>query len=104
MDRRRNPRVAVQLPVQVWGMDAFGQPFMDAATVSNMSTSGLVLHGIRRRVRAGEILDVRMGEKKAEFRVVWVKTTGELGLQSVTALAFLPDSVLSYCSLATAAC
>ena len=104
MDRRRNPRVAVQLPVQVWGMDVFGQPFMDAATVSNMSTSGLVLHGIRRRVRAGEVLDVRMGAKKAEFRVVWVKTTGELGLRSVTSLAFLPDSVLSYCSLATAAC
>jgi hypothetical protein len=104
MDRRRNPRIAVQLPVQVWGMDAFGRPFMDPAIVVNMSTTGLVLQGIRRRMRAGEVLDVRMGKKKAEFRVVWVGTAGDLGMQSVTTEAFLPDSVLTYCSQASAAC
>jgi hypothetical protein len=104
MDRRRNPRVAVQLPVQVWGMDAFGRPFMDPAIVTNMSTSGLVLQGIRRRMRAGEVLDVRMGKKKAEFRVVWVNAGGDIGLQSVATQAFLPDSVLTYCAQAAAAC
>jgi hypothetical protein len=104
MDQRQNPRIAVQLPVQVWGMDAFGRPFMDPAIVTNMSTSGMVLQGIRRRMRAGELLDVRMGKKKAEFRVVWVGAMGDLGLQSVTAQSFLPDSVLTYCSQAAAAC
>ena len=104
MDRRQNPRIAVQLPVQVWGMDAFGRPFMDPAIVINMSTSGMVLQGVRRRMRAGELLDVRMGKKKAEFRVVWVNAAGDLGLQSLTAQAFLPDSVLSYCAQAAAAC
>ncbi len=104
MDRRRNPRIAVQLPVQVWGMDAFGRPFMDPAIVINMSVSGLVLQGIRRRVRAGEVLDVRMGKKKAEFRVVWMNATGDLGLENVTAQAFLPNSVLTYCSQASAVC
>jgi len=49
-------------------------------------------------------LDVRMGKKKAEFRVVWVGTAGDLGMQSVTTEAFLPDSVLTYCSQASAAC
>ena len=104
MDRRQSPRVAVQLPVQVWGMDAFGRPFMDPAVVTNMSAGGLVLQGIRRRLRAGEILDVRMGKKKAEFRVVWVSENGDLGMQSLSAQTFLPDSVLAYASQAAAAC
>jgi hypothetical protein len=56
---------------------------MDPAIVINMSTGGLVLQGIRRRIRAGELLDVRMGKQKAEFRVVWVGATGDLGMQSV---------------------
>jgi len=77
---------------------------MDPAIVINMSTGGLVLQGIRRRIRAGELLDVRMGKQKAEFRVVWVGATGDLGMQSITAQAFLPDSVLTYCSQAAAAC
>lgn len=104
MDRRQTPRITVQLPVQVWGLDAFGRPFMDAAVVTNMSTGGLVLQGIRRRMRTGEILDVRMGKEKAEFRVVWVNASGDLGMQSVSAQAFLPNSVLTYCSQAAAAC
>ena len=104
MDRRQNPRITVQLPVQVWGMDAFGRPFMDAAVVTNMSAGGLVLQGIRRRVRTGEILDVRMGKEKAEFRVVWVKADGDLGMQSLSCQAFLPNSVLTYAAQAAAAC
>jgi hypothetical protein len=104
MDRRQNPRIAVQLPVQVWGMDAFGRPFMDPAVVTNMSIGGLVLQGVRRRIRAGELLDVRMGNERAEFRVVWVGAMGELGMQSLTAQVFLPDSVLAHCSQTTAAC
>ena len=104
MDRRQNPRIAVQLPVQVWGMDAFGRPFMDPAVVTNMSISGLVLQGVRRRIRAGELLDIRMGREKGEFRVVWVGAMGELGMQSLSAQALLPESVLANCSQTAAAC
>jgi hypothetical protein len=109
MDRRNNPRVEVQLPVQIWGMDIFGQPFTAAALITNMSTGGLVVQGVRPRIRVGEIVDIRMGEERAQFRVVWVgglgtRSAGELGLQRVTAEAFIPDSVLVYCSQSAAAC
>jgi hypothetical protein len=104
MDRRRNPRVAVQFPVQVWGMDAFGRPFTDSAVVTNLSSGGMVLQGIHHRIRIGEMLDVRMGNKKAQFRVIWVGSTGDLGLRSVAAANFLPDSILSHCAQAAAAC
>jgi hypothetical protein len=104
MDRRQSPRIEVQLPVQIWGIDAYGQPFTNPALVTNMSASGLVIEGLTSRVRAGEVLDVRMGEEKAQFRVIWVASTGELGLQRTTAKEFLPSSVLAHCVQAAAAC
>jgi hypothetical protein len=72
MDRRRSSRVGMRLPVQVWGFDSYGQPFTDSATVTNMSSTGIVLNGIRRQIRAGEVLDVRMGTDSAQFRVIWM--------------------------------
>jgi len=109
MDRRRSPRVRVQLPVQVWGLDAFGLPFLDTAMVTDMSSGGVVLRGVRRRIRVGEILDVRMDRERVQFRVIWTGNqpecgTGEMGLQKMTAQGFLPDSVLAHCSLTAAAC
>ena len=109
MDRRHSARVEVQLPVEVWGVDAHGQAFMDPASVTNMSTGGLVVQGLRRKVRAGEILDVRMGSDKAQYRVVWVGATGtgrtgELGMQRVTAQPFLINSVLACCAQAAGSC
>lgn len=104
MDRRRTPRVSVQLPVQVWGLDAFDQPFTQPAMVTNLSSGGVVIEGVRRRMRTGDVLDVRMGSSKAEFRIVWISENGELGMQSLTAETFLPQSVLRHCATAAAAC
>jgi len=88
MDRRRNPRVTALLPVRVWGVDAHSLPFTELVTVKNLSASGVVLRGLRRRVNPGEILEVQTGEGKAQFRVVWVgrmgsRHEGEAGLESL---------------------
>jgi hypothetical protein len=85
-------------------MDAYGQPFTSPALVTNMSIGGLVLQGIQRRLREGEILDLRMGDETAQFRVVWIGGPGStvMGMERITAQAFLPDSVLTHCSQAAA--
>jgi hypothetical protein len=88
MDRRRNPRVTVLLPVRVWGVDAHSLPFTQLVTVKNLSASGVVVRGLRRQVNPGEILEVQSGDGKAQFRVVWVgrmgsRREGEAGLQSL---------------------
>ena len=78
MDRRRSPRVGAHLPVRVWGVDAHDLPFMQLASVKNLSCTGAVIHGMRRQMRPGEILEVQMDDEKAQFRVVW---TGKPGTQ-----------------------
>lgn len=105
MDRRHSPRVAVQLPAQVWGLDLFGRPFTDSAIVVNMSDGGIVVRGVRRRIRIGEFLDVSMGGVKAQFRVIWISAgDSDLGMQNLSTQNFLPRSVLSHCAQAAATC
>ena len=109
MDRRHSARVDVQLPVEVWGLDAHGQAFMDPAIITNMSTAGIILQGLRRKIRAGEILDIRMGNDKGQYRVVWVggpgsRRPGELGMQRMTDYAFPLNSVLTCCAQVAGSC
>ena len=104
MDRRKSLRISVQLPVDVWGLDAFGQAFTEAAMITNMSSGGIVLQGLRHRLRPGEVLDVRMGRETAHFRVVWAGEKGELGMQALTEQTFVPPHVLIHCSQVAGAC
>ena len=87
-------------------MDAHGQPFTNPGLVTNMSVGGLVIQGVRRKLRTGEILDVQMAQVKAQFRVVWVVSegNGEIGLQRLTSHTFVAHSVLTHCAEAAAAC
>ena len=66
------------LPVRVWGVDAHDLPFMQLASVKNLSSTGAVIQGMRRQIRPGEILEVQLDEEKAQFRVIW---TGMQGTQ-----------------------
>ena len=104
MDRRQSARISVQLPAEVWGINASGQPFTDSALVINMSAGGIVLRGVHRRIRVGELLDVRMEGASGQFRVIWVGRAGDLGLESLSAGTFLPRSILVHCAQAAAAC
>jgi hypothetical protein len=104
MDRRQNSRVCVQLPVQVWGLDSCGRPFSEAALVTNVSSGGIVLEGLKRRVRPGELVDVRLGTETGQFRVVWTSSTGEVGMQTMKSKSFLPYSVLACCAQNAGAC
>ena len=86
MDRRRKPRVTACLPVRVWGVDAHDLPFMQVAGVKNLSTTGVVIQGLRRQIKPGEILEVQLDEEKAQFLVIWTGRqgtpgAGEIGLQ-----------------------
>lgn len=87
MDRRKERRLGLQLPVRIWGMDRMTRPFAEMVRVRNVSDQGAILTGVRAKVKTGEVLDVQHGAARAQFRIVWMSLSGEAGIQ---ALAFEP--------------
>ena len=87
MDRRRERRLHLELPVRIWGVDKMARPFAEIVRVRNVSNGGAVLIGMRSKVQTGELLDVQHGASRAQFRIVWMSLSGEAGIQ---ALAFEP--------------
>ena len=81
-------------------MDANCRPFMQMATVTNVSDGGIKLIGVRCRLKAGEVVDVQYENTKAEYLVIWegqrnTAAEGELGLQALPAQPYLWESYLS---------
>jgi len=62
--------------VRVWGMDADGRPFFQNAHASSISSEGALLSGVRHLLKVGDIIGIQHNEKKARFKVVWVKNAG----------------------------
>jgi hypothetical protein len=87
MDRRRERRLNLELPVRIWGVDKMARPFAEIVRVRNVSNGGAVLIGVRSKVQTGELLDVQHGPSRVQFRIVWISLSGEAGIQ---ALAFEP--------------
>jgi len=73
IERRSEPRVpADDLPVQIWGVDTHGVPFLQNAFARNLSVRGALLTGIEQELRAGDLLGVQHKGKRARFRIVWI--------------------------------
>jgi len=104
MDRRRNAMVWVQLPVNVWGVDAFGQAFSLLAMVTSLSATGVVVQGVRRRMRIGDSVDLRMGDHKGQFRLIWIGEMSEMGLERIDGNSFLPASPIARFAQSAASC
>jgi hypothetical protein len=78
MEDRPENRVRPQLHVRVWGMDADARPFSQNAIAHNISSEGAEILGIEYPLKTGDIIGIKCGEKKARFKVVWVKDAGIL--------------------------
>jgi hypothetical protein len=88
MDPRRTTREEKIVPVRIWGMDASGKPFIEAAFTHDISTDGARLEGVPRRLKPGDILGLTFQQKKTRLRVVWVgqpgsAEAGHVGLQTL---------------------
>lgn len=77
MDKRPEPRVEAQITVRVWGMDSEGHPFFQNAKASNINSEGALLAGINHPLKAGDVIGVQYGERKARFKVIWVMDKGK---------------------------
>jgi hypothetical protein len=100
MDQRPEERIDAQIIVRVWGMDADGRPFFQNAHASNISSEGALLSGIRHPLKIGDVIGIQHNDKKARFKVVWVKDAAlprmlEAGVQ------ILPNQRSPWLDLAT---
>jgi hypothetical protein len=73
MEKRPESRVSAEITVRAWGMDADGKPFFQNAQASNLSSEGAQLTRIQHSLKAGEVIGVQHGDKKARFEIKWVK-------------------------------
>lgn len=104
MDRRRETRVDTALPVRIWGVDSYSRPFMQLASVRNISSLGAVLQNVRSQIKPGEIVDVQYDGQKAQFRVIWAgqpgtMEAGEVGLQRLPEEPYIWDVDLARCAV-----
>jgi hypothetical protein len=86
MDKRPETRIATQIPVRVWGMDAEGRPFFQNANATNISSEGALLLKINHPLKTGDVIGLQHDAKKARFKVVWLIDGGaarkiEVGVQ-----------------------
>ena len=70
------PRLTVDLPVRIWGMNAEGRAFSQHARAQNISKEGALLSGVESELKVGDVIGVQCGDKKARCNVVWVVNTG----------------------------
>jgi hypothetical protein len=96
MDRRRQSRVFVELPVQIWGMDANDCPFTQPASLRTISGRGATLQGVSAQLKTGDMVDVQYKGNKATFRIVWLgkpgtELEGEVGVENLSKDVLLWD-------------
>lgn len=76
IDRRRESRADADLVVTVWGIDTKGERFLQQARAREISPSGALISGLDIELRSGDLIGLLYADKKARFRVVWVRQSG----------------------------
>ena len=105
MDRRRQSRVVVELPVKIWGMDTHARPFFQPASLRTISGRGATLQGVSAQLKPGDVVDLQYQGTKAQFRVVWLgksgtEMQGEVGVENISSEVQLWDVDPLRCSAA----
>lgn len=60
------------LAIEVWGISADGHPFRQPAAAVDLTSSGARIFGISCRLKAGDAITMRNGNRTILARIVWV--------------------------------
>ena len=77
IERRREPRTEVDLPLRVWGVDTRGERFLQEARARDISLGGALLSQLDCELRSGDVIGILYAGRKARYRVVWVRYSDE---------------------------
>ncbi|HLZ41268.1 MAG TPA: PilZ domain-containing protein [Candidatus Sulfotelmatobacter sp.] len=90
-DRRHEPRIVTDLPLQVWGVDTQGERFLQTARARDISLSGAMLSGLDTDLRSGDVVGILYRGRKARFRVIWIRYDGDGDKMLVAVHRFAAD-------------
>ncbi len=76
MAKRREPRVELQLPIRVFGMDINGKAFSEEIVTIDVSRRGVKLGKVQAQIEVGETIGLTYGQTKGRFIVRWVGAPG----------------------------
>ncbi|HVP52587.1 MAG TPA: GAF domain-containing protein [Terriglobales bacterium] len=88
MGNRQKPRFRMVLPVSIWGTDTVGKAFHQLAYTLDISVGGARLAGVQAALNSGSVIAVRYKQRKARFRVVWMRDN-QLGIHYVEGEKFI---------------
>jgi len=97
MPQRREPRIAVSLPVEVevWDEDR-QEPIHQTTSMIDVSHHGARIDGIAFDLKAGEVVRLVSAGVEARFRIIWVgeigtPQEGQIGLESLKTDSMLEE-------------
>ena len=76
IERRREQRISAEFAVEIRGRNAAGNPFLQSVCVRDVSRSGALLAGIEHELRCGDVIEIRLANRVARFRVIWTLGSG----------------------------
>jgi hypothetical protein len=76
IERRNESRVRVVLRVEISGMNAACETISQIVRAANLRCSGALLRGVTAVLRCGDLLTIKYGERRGEFRIVWLLDRG----------------------------
>ena len=80
---RTSPRLTVDLPIRVWGMNASGRPFSQNARAQNISSQGAFITGVDCELKVGDVIGVQCEETKARCTIMWIMSVGLMAKNQV---------------------
>ena len=74
MDKRRSQRLKAVLPIKIFSKDISGTSYCDIGHTLDVGRAGARLGAVHRQIEVGCPVVLQYQHRKAEFRVVWVKS------------------------------
>ena len=89
MGRRREQRIAIDLPIIVRGQDALGNPFRQSARTLDISRMGARIDGVFCLFGSGVTIEIEYQGQKAPDSVKWIDAAGtpragQIGVRSLS--------------------
>jgi hypothetical protein len=72
MGHRQEPRVELNWPASLCGVDAKGRSFLQSVTILNISGRGILLDALQCQAKVGDTVVLRCGKHHGRFLVVWL--------------------------------